>query len=245
MEDVQAAEKAGRVPPEDRLQLLANVASKSTERGPTSVRSSDSSRTTRRRNTGPTCCAGSNPSPVYNNRLDTRHLSAAARDEDGGHRQRLHEMAHSRCRSARRPKRRRSSTRASRSALLGQGRGRRTAETAAALATQRADETPKQLATAETERATEGRRRPGPHRHGVLRHGPARQGCPADPAGHRAAAAGRKARKGRPDVSTRPTCTSASPTCAPGQKQKAVQAFKSVQGTDGSADLARLWTRVG
>jgi hypothetical protein len=27
-----------------------------------------------------------------------------------------------------------------------------------------------------------------------------------------------------------------------GQKERAVQAFKSVQGTDGTADLARLWT---
>jgi tetratricopeptide (TPR) repeat protein len=29
-----------------------------------------------------------------------------------------------------------------------------------------------------------------------------------------------------------------------GQKAKATQAFKSVTGTDGTADLARLWTRV-
>ena len=27
-----------------------------------------------------------------------------------------------------------------------------------------------------------------------------------------------------------------------GQKEQAVRAFKSVQGTDGAADLARLWT---
>jgi hypothetical protein len=29
-----------------------------------------------------------------------------------------------------------------------------------------------------------------------------------------------------------------------GQKAKAQQAFKSVGGTDGTADLARLWMRV-
>jgi hypothetical protein len=29
-----------------------------------------------------------------------------------------------------------------------------------------------------------------------------------------------------------------------GQKGKAAQAFKSVGGTDGAADIARLWTRV-
>jgi TolA-binding protein len=29
-----------------------------------------------------------------------------------------------------------------------------------------------------------------------------------------------------------------------GQKQKAAQTFKSVGGTDGTADLARLWMRV-
>ena len=32
LEDVQAAEKAGRIPPEDRLQLLANIASKTGDR---------------------------------------------------------------------------------------------------------------------------------------------------------------------------------------------------------------------
>jgi Tfp pilus assembly protein PilF len=29
-----------------------------------------------------------------------------------------------------------------------------------------------------------------------------------------------------------------------GQRAKATQAFKSVSGTDGAADLARLWMRV-
>ena len=63
LEDVHAAEKAGRAPPEDRLQLLANVASKSGDRGAYVSALESWLPIIRSANTGPTCCAGSNPSP--------------------------------------------------------------------------------------------------------------------------------------------------------------------------------------
>ena len=68
--DIQASEKAGQAPPEDRLQLASSCScsptatpSRATIRPATPARSSGWSPTTPRRNTGPTSCSGLARSP--------------------------------------------------------------------------------------------------------------------------------------------------------------------------------------
>ena len=65
LEDVQAAEKAGRTPPEDRLQLLANIASKTGDRAAYVAGIERLVAYYPRRSTGSISCVGSRPSPDF------------------------------------------------------------------------------------------------------------------------------------------------------------------------------------
>ena len=215
--DVQAAEKAGQAPPEDRLQLLANMASKGTDK---QAYISSLERLVAyypKKEYWNDLLRRIESKPGYNNRLalDMYRLRRATKTLDSGND--VFEMAQLALQERQAAEAKKILEEGFASGLLGKGNDAERQKRLLNLASQRADEAPKQLAAAETEaRDAEGRRRPGPHRHGVLRHGPARQGHPVDPAGHRAAAAGQGGQgPGRPRRRSQPAPGSRLPARGP------------------------------
>jgi hypothetical protein len=245
--DVQAAEKAGQAPPEDRLQLLANIASKGSDRQayisslerlvayyPKKEYWSDLLRRIESK-------------PGYNNRLalDMYRLRRATKTLDSGND--LFEMAQLALQERQAAEAKKILEEGFASGLLGKGNDAERQKRLLNLANQRADEAPKMLETSESEaRGTkdgEALVRIGMAYSGMGQHDKAIQLIQQGVALLQDKGASAKGKVGgRLDEANLHLGIA---YLRAGQKQKAVQAFKAVHGNDGSADLARLWMRVG
>jgi tetratricopeptide (TPR) repeat protein len=243
--DVQAAEKAGQAPPEDRLQLLANLASKGTDK---QAYISSLERLVAyypKKEYWNDLLRRIESKPGYNNRLalDMYRLRRATKTLDSGND--VFEMAQLALQERQAAEAKKILEDGFASGLLGKGNDAERQKRLLNLANQRAEEAPKQLATAETEardlKDGDALVRIGMAYSGMGQHDKAiqliQQGI--------ALLQQDKAAKGRAGRVDEANLHLGLAFLRAGQKQKAVQAFRSVQGTDGSADLARLWTRVG
>ena len=235
--DVQAAEKAGRVPPESQLQLLANIASRNT-----ADRNAYFSALERlvahypKREYWADLLRRIEAKPGWSNRLTvdlyrlraaTKTLTTAAdyseyaqlalQEQQAGEAKRILDEGFA-------------------AGVLGKGNDGERQQRLLALATQRAADAPKALQEAEAAAATDkdgnnlvrigfGYSGLGQHDKGIalMQQGIAKGGLKRkdDAVLHLGIALHRA-----------------------GQRQRAAQVFRTVGGTDGTADLARLWMRV-
>jgi tetratricopeptide (TPR) repeat protein len=244
-EDVQAAEKAGQAPPEDRLQLLANIASKGNDKQayisslerlvayyPKKEYWNDLLRRVESK-------------PGFNNRLtlDVYRLRRATKTLDAGND--VFEMAQLALQERQAAEAKKVLEEGFASGVLGKGNDAERQKRLLNLATQRADEAPQQLATAENEareqKDGDALVRIGLGYSGLGQHDKAvqliQQGIALLQQDK-----GAKGRAGRVDQANLHLGLA---YLRAGQKARANQAFKQVGGTDGAADLARLWTRAG
>ena len=242
--DVQAAERAGQAPPEDRLQLLANIASKGTDRQAYIASLERLVAYYPKKEYWNDLLRRIESKPGYNNRLalDLYRLRRATKTLDAGND--VFEMAQLALQERQAAEAKKVLEDGFAAGLLGKGSDAERQKRLLNLATQRADEAPKQLETAEAE-ARESKDgdalvRIGMGYSGLGQHDKAiqliQQGI--------ALLQQDKAAKGRAGRIDEANLHLGLAYLRAGQKAKATQAFKSVQGTDGSADLARLWMRV-
>jgi hypothetical protein len=243
--DVQAAEKAGQTPPEDRLQLLANLASKGTDKQAYITSLERLVAYYPKKEYWIDLLRRIESKPGFNNRLalDMYRLRRATKTLESGND--VFEMAQLALQERQAAEAKKILEEGFASGLLGKGNDAERQKRLLALASQRAEEAPKQLAAAETEarEAKDG--------DALVRIGMAYSGMGQHDKGIQLIQQGiallqaDKAAKGRAGRVDEANLHLGLAYLRAGQKPKAVQAFKAVQGTDGSADLARLWTRVG
>lgn len=242
--DVQAAERAGQAPPEDRLQLLANIASKGTDK---QAYISSLERLVAyypKKEYWNDLLRRIESKPGYNNRLalDMYRLRRATKTLDSGND--VFEMAQLALQERQAAEAKKVLEEGFAAGLLGKGNDAERQKRLLNLATQRADEAPKQLETAEAEA------REQKDGDALVRIGMAYSGMGQHDKGIQLIQQGiallqqNKAAKGKGGRVDEANLHLGLAFLRAGQKQKATQAFKSVQGTDGSADLARLWMRV-
>jgi tetratricopeptide (TPR) repeat protein len=242
--DVQAAEKAGQVPPEDRLQLLANIASKGTDR---QAYISSLERLVAyypKKEYWNDLLRRIESKPGFNNRLalDMYRLRRATKTLDSGND--VFEMAQLALQERQAAEAKKVLEEGFASGLLGKGNDAERQKRLLNLANQRVEEAPKYLATAEAEarEAKDG--------DALVRIGMAYSGMGQNDKGIQLIQQGitllqqDKGAKGKAGRVDEANLHLGIAYLRAGQKQKAAQAFKAVQGTDGSADLARLWLRV-
>jgi tetratricopeptide (TPR) repeat protein len=242
--DVQAAEKAGQVPPEDRLQLLANLASKGTDKQAYITSLERLVAYYPKKEYWNDLLRRIESKPGYNNRLalDMYRLRRATKTLESGND--VFEMAQLALQERQAAEAKKVLEEGFASGLLGKGNDAERQKRLLTLASQRADEAPKQLAAAETEarEAKDG--------DALVRIGMAYSGMGQHDKGIQLIQQGiallqqDKGAKGKAGRVDEANLHLGLAYLRAGQKQKAVQAFKAVQGTDGSADLARLWARV-
>jgi tetratricopeptide (TPR) repeat protein len=245
LEDVQAAEKAGQVPPEDRLQLLANIASKGTDR---QAYISSLERLVAyypKKEYWNDLLRRIESKPGYNNRLalDMYRLRRATKTLDSGND--VFEMAQLALQERQAAEAKRILDEGFASGVLGKGNDAERQKRLLNLANQRAAEAPQQLVTAEAEareqKDGEALVRIGMAYSGMGQHDKAiallQQGI--------ALLHQDKGAKGKAGRADQAQLHLGIAYLRAGQKQKAVQALRAVGGTDGAADIARLWTRVG
>jgi len=243
--DVQAAEKAGQAPPEDRLQLLANLASKGTDKQAYITSLERLVAYYPKKEYWNDLLRRIESKPGYNNRLalDMYRLRRATKTLDSGND--VFEMAQLALQERQAAEAKKILEEGFAAGLLGKGNDAERQKRLLNLASQRADEAPKQLA------ATEIEARELKDGDALVRIGMAYSGMGQHDKGIQLIQQGiallqqDKAAKGRAGRVDEANLHLGLAFLRAGQKPKAVQAFKSVQGTDGSADLARLWTRVG
>jgi hypothetical protein len=235
--DVQAAEKAGRVPPESQLQLLANIAARNTadrnayfnalERLVTHYPKREYWADLLRRIEGKPGWSNRLSVDLYRLRAATRTLASAAdyseyaqlalQEQQAGEAKRILDEGFA-------------------AGVLGKGAEAERQQRLLALATQRAADAPKALAEAEKEAAADkdgnnlvrigfGYSGLGQHDKGIalMQQGIAKGGL-----------------KRKDDA----TLHLGIALHRAGQKQRAAQVLRTVGGTDGTADLARLWMKV-
>ena len=245
LEDVQAAEKAGQAPPEDRLQLLANIASKGTDR---QAYISSLERLVAyypKKEYWNDLLRRIESKPGYNNRLalDMYRLRRATKTLESGND--VFEMAQLALQERQAAEAKRVLDEAFAAGLLGKGSDAERQKRLLNLASQRAAEAPEQLVTAEAEareqKDGDALVRIGMGYSGLGQHDKAiqliQQGV--------ALLQQEKAAKGKGGRVDEANLHLGIAYLRAGQKQKAAQAFKAVGGNDGAADIARLWTRVG
>jgi hypothetical protein len=242
MADVQAAEKAGQAPPEDRLQLLANIASKGNDR---QAYISSLERLVAyypKKEYWNDLLRRIESKPGYNNRLalDMYRLRRASKTLDSGND--VFEMAQLALQERQAAEAKKVLDEAFAAGLLGKGTDAERQKRLLALATQKVAEAPQQLAAAEAEakeqKDGDALVRIGMGYSGLGQHDKAitliQQGVTLL---QQTSAKG----KGRLDEANLHLGIA---YLRAGQKPKSAQAFKAVGGTDGTADMARLWTRV-
>jgi hypothetical protein len=243
--DVQAAEKAGQAPPEDRLQLLANLASKGTDKQAYITSLERLVAYYPKKEYWNDLLRRIESKPGFNNRLalDMYRLRRATKTLESGND--VFEMAQLALQERQAAEAKKILEEGFAAGLLGKGNDAERQKRLLNLATQRAEEAPKQLAAAEAEA------REQKDGDALVRVGMAHSGMGQHDKGIQLIQQGiallqaDKAAKGRAGRVDEANLHLGIAYLRAGQKPKAVQAFKSVQGTDGSADLARLWTRVG
>jgi len=243
--DVQAAEKSGQVPPEDRLQLLANIASKGTDKQAYIASLEKLVAYYPKKEYWNDLLRRIEAKPGYNNRLalDMYRLRRATKTLDSGND--VFEMAQLALQDRQAAEAKKVLEEAFASGMLGKGNDAERQKRLLNLANQRAEEAPKTLAASEAEA------REQKDGDALVRIGMAYSGMGQHDKGIQLIQQGiallqqdkgAKSRAGRVDEANLHLGIA---YLRAGQKQKATQAFKAVQGTDGSADLARLWTRIG
>jgi hypothetical protein len=235
--DIQAAEKAGRTPPEDQLQLLANIASRNTadrnayfsalERLVTHYPKREYWADLLRRIESKPGWSNRLTIDLYRLRAATKTLTSAAdysefaqlalQEQQAGEAKKILDEGFA-------------------AGILGKGADAERQQRLLALTNQRAADAPKALAEAEKEAAADkdgnnlvrigfAYSALGEHDKGIalMQQGIAKGGL-----------------KRKDDA----TLHLGIALHRAGQKQRAAQVFRSVGGTDGTADLARLWMRV-
>lgn len=242
--DVQAAEKAGQAPPEDRLQLLANIASKGTDRGAYLASLERLVAYYPKKEYWADLLRRIESKPGFSTRLslDLYRLKRATKTLDSGND--VFEMAQIALQERQAAEAKKVLDEGFASGALGNGNDAERQKRLLTLATQRASEAPEQLAKAEAEareqKDGDALVRIGMGYSGLGQHDKAiqliQQGIALLQQDK-----GAKGKSGRIDEANLHLGLA---YLRAGQKAKATQAFKSVQGTDGSADLARLWMRV-
>ena len=243
--DVQAAEKAGQAPPEDRLQLLANIASKGSDRQAYIASLERLVAYYPKKEYWNDLLRRVEAKPGFNNRLmlDVYRLKRATKTLESG--TDVFEMAQLALQERQAAEAKKILEDAFATGLLGKGTDAERQKRLLNLATQRADEAPQQLATAEAEareqKDGDALVRIGLGYSGLGQHDKAiqliQQGV--------ALLQQDKAAKGKGGRVDEANLHLGLAYLRAGQKAKANQAFKQVGGSDGAADLARLWTRVG
>lgn len=247
--DVQAAERAGQAPPEDRLQLLANIASKGSDRGAYLAALERLVAYYPKKEYWSDLLRRIESKPGFSTRLslDLYRLKRATRTLDSG--SDLFEMAQLALQERQAAEAKKVLDEGFASGALGKGADAERQKRLLALATQRAGEAPQQLAAAEAEalgqkdgdalvRIGMGYSGLGQHDKGIQL---IQQGVTLLQQDRDDKAKAKAKGKSRIDEASLHLGIA---YLRAGQKAKATQAFKSVQGNDGSADLARLWMKV-
>lgn len=232
--DVQAAEKAGRAPAEDRLQLLANVASKGTDRNAYVSALEKLVAYYPKREYWADLLRRIESKPGFSNRLtlDVMRLRMATKTIESGND--YSEMAQLALQQRQAGEAKRILEEAFASGALGKGADAERQQRLLALATQRANDAPRELAAAEAEDAADAS--------AMVRIGLAYTGLGQYDKGIALIQKGlAKGGLKNPDDARLHLGIA---YLRAGNKAKANEAFRSVKGTDGAADLARLWTRV-
>jgi hypothetical protein len=234
LEDVRAAEKAGRAPPEDRLQLLANIASKSTDRGAYILALERLATYYPKKEYWLDLLRRIESKPGFSNRLtlDVYRLRLATKTL---------ETANDYSEAAQLALQQRQAGEAKKildagfaAGVLGKGPEAERQRRLMALTTQRFDEAPKELAAAESEAADDA--------NALVRIGLAYTGLGQFDKGIALMQKGLRTPGLKNPEDARLHLGIA--YLRAGKKAKAVETFRSVKGTDGAADLARLWTHV-
>ena len=236
LEDVQAAEKAGRTPPEDRLQLLANIASKTGDRAAYVAGIERLVAYYPKKEYWVDLLRRLEAKPGFSNRLtlDLYRLRVATKTLDSPNE--VVEMAQLALQQKQVGEAKKLLDEAFMSGLLGKGAEAERQKRLLALASERVAEAPAQLKQAEAEAiaAADGSE--------LVNVGFAYTGLGQFEKGialmQQGIAKGKLKRTDEANLHLGIAYLRA------GQKAKAQQAFKQVGGTDGTADLARLWMRV-
>lgn len=232
--DVQAAEKAGRAPAEDRLQLLANVASKGNDRGAYVSALEKLVAYYPKREYWSDLLRRIESKPGFSSRLtlDVMRLRLATKTIESG--ADYSEMAQLALQQRQAGEAKRILDEAFASGALGKGADADRQQRLLALATQKANDAPRELAAAEAEDSADA--------NALVRIGLAYTGLGQYDKGIALIQKGiAKGGLKHPDEARLHLGLA---YLRAGNKAKAAEAFKSVKGTDGAADLARLWTRV-
>lgn len=243
--DVQAAERAGQAPPEDRLQLLANIASKGNDRQAYITSLERLVAYYPKKEYWNNLLRRIEAKPGYSNRLalDMYRLRRATKTLDSGND--LFEMAQLALQERQASEAKSVLEEGFASGVLGKGNEAERQKRLLALAAQRAEEAPQRMAELEAEARTQkdgdALVRVGMAYSGMGQHDKAiqliQQGVELlkqDKGG--------KAKGGRIDEAQLHLGIA---YLRAGQKARAAQALKAVGGNDGAADIARLWLRVG
>lgn len=243
--DVQAAERAGQTPPEDRLQLLANLAAKGTDKQAYITSLERLIAYYPKREYWNDLLRRIEAKPGYNNRLalDMYRLRRATKTIDSGND--IFEMAQLALQERQAAEAKQVLDEGFANGMLGKGNDAERQRRLQNLANQRAAEAAQALPTAEAEareqKDGEALVRIGMAYSGMGKHDKAipliEQGI--------ALLQQDKGAKGKAGRVNEAQLHLGVALLRAGQKQKAAQALKAVQGTDGAADIARLWTRVG
>jgi len=236
LEDVQAAEKAGRTPPEDRLQLLANIASKTGDRAGYVAGIERLVAYYPKKEYWVDLLRRLEAKPGFSNRLtlDLYRLRAATKTLDSPNE--IVEMAQLALQQRQAGEAKKLLDDAFTSGLLGKGTEAERQKRLLTLASERVAEAPVQLKQAEAEgvASSDG--------NDLVNVGLAYTGLGQYEKGialmQQGIAKGKLKRADEANLHLGIAYLRA------GQKAKAREAFKSVGGTDGTADLARLWMRV-
>jgi hypothetical protein len=232
--DVQAAEKAGRAPPEDRLQLLANVASKGSDRGAYVAALERLVAYYPRKEYWADLLRRIESKPGFSNRLtlDVLRLRLATKTIESG--ADYSEMAQLALQQGQAAEARKILDEGFAVGALGKGAEAERQKRLLALATQRAESAPRDLATAEAEGSGDG--------NALVRIGLAYTGLGQYDKGIALIQQG--IAKGGLKHADDARLHLGLAYLRAGNKAKANEAFRSVKGNDGAADLARLWMRV-
>jgi len=236
LEDVQAAERAGRIPPEDRLQLLANIASKTGDRAAYVAGIERLVAYYPKKEYWVDLLRRLEAKPGFSNRLtlDLYRLRAATKTLDSPNE--VVEMAQLALQQKQAGEAKKLLDDAFASGMLGKGNEAERQKRLLALATERVAEAPAQLKQAEADALASG------DGQDLVVVGFAYTGLGQFDKGLALMQQGIKGKLKRPDEANLHLGIA---YLRAGQKAKAQQAFKTVGGTDGTADLARLWLRVG
>ena len=232
--DVQAAEKAGRAPPEDRLQLLANVASKGADRAAYVQALERLVAYYPKREYWADLLRRIESKPGFSNRLtlDVYRLRLATKTLDTAND--YSEAAQLALQQGQAAEGKKILDEGFAAGVLGKGAEADRQKRLLTLASQRAADAPKDLATAEAEGAEDP--------NALVRVGMAYTGLGQYDKGIALMQKG----LGKPGLKN-PEDARLHLGIAylrAGNRTKAVETLKAVKGTDGAADLARLWTKV-